>query len=108
MKPGRLRHRITIQQKTTIVDQDGIPTETWAEFATVWASVEPLRGREYFQAAAVNAENMVRFRIRYRAGIRPDMRIQYDSRIFSINSVIDVDERHTEIHLMCQEVAVGG
>jgi SPP1 family predicted phage head-tail adaptor len=74
----------------------------------VWAAVEPLKGREYFQAAAVNAENMVRFRIRYRPGIMSDMRVVYSGRVFNIQSVIDVEERHREIQIMAQEVVAGG
>jgi len=88
-------------------DSEGLVTETWTDFATVWAAVEPLRGRKYFEAAAVNAENTVRFRIRYRFGITPDMRVIYSGRIFHIASVIDIDERHREIHLICREVTVG-
>lgn len=82
--------------------------ETWADIATIWSSIEPVRGREYFQAASVNAENTIRFRIRYRQGIRPSMRLIYSGRIFDIKSVIDVNERHREIELMCQEVVSGG
>lgn len=108
MRSGDLRHRITLQQKQLTKDQEGIATENWVDVATVWAAVEPLKGREYFQAAAVNAENTVRFRIRYRQGITSAMRVVYNGRVFNINSVIDVDERHREIQLMCQEVVAGG
>lgn len=108
MKPGKLRHRITLQSKVTVKDPEGIVTETWTDVATVWAAVEPIRGREYFQAAAVNAENTVRFRIRYRSGITPVMRVVYNGRTFNVQSVIDVDERYREIQLMCQEVVAGG
>jgi SPP1 family predicted phage head-tail adaptor len=108
MKISDLRHRITLQRKDIVKDPEGIAIETWADVATVWASVEPIRGREYFQAAAVNAENTVRFRIRYRPGIMPNMRVLYNGRTFNIQSVIDVNERHREIQLMCQEVTNGG
>lgn len=88
-------------------DSEGIVTETWTDFATVWAAVEPLRGREYFEAAAINAENTVRIRLRYKAGVKPDMRVIYSGRIFYIASVIDINERHQEMHLMCREVTAG-
>jgi SPP1 family predicted phage head-tail adaptor len=104
MNSAKLRHRITLQSKTKVKDSEGITKEKWADVMTVWAAVEPLRGREYFQAAAVNQENTVRFRIRYRAGVTPNMRVKYGSRLFDIKSVIDIEERHVEMHLMCQEV----
>jgi head-tail adaptor len=36
------------------------------------------------------------------------MRIIYGTRVFAILSVIDKDERHHEIELMCREVIPGG
>lgn len=108
MRSGDLRYRITIQQNQPIKDNEAITVDNWTEFATVWGAVEPIRGREYFQAAAVNAENTVRFRIRYQKGITSKMRVSYDERTFNIQTVIDIDEQHREIHLMCLEVVAGG
>ncbi len=107
MRAGDLRHKVTIQQKTTTKDTEGIPSETWPDFATVWAAIEPLQGREFFSAQAVNAQVTTRIRIRYRAGITPTMRVSYGTRIFDIQVVIDVEERHRELQLMCQEVIAG-
>lgn len=104
MRIGTLRHRITIQNKTTIKDTVGQEKETWVDLATVWASIEPLKGREYFAAHAVNAENTIKIRIRYYPGLKPTHRIKYGTRIFDIQSVINVDERNIEMILMCVEV----
>lgn len=104
MNPGELRHRITIQQPTEIKDQYKRPVTGWADFAMVWAAVEPLRGREYLLAQNTNTELTVRVRIRYLKGVTPGMRVLYGGRVFDIQSVIDVDERHREMHLMCAEV----
>lgn len=101
------RHRVTLQQRVTALD-DGLPVEQWQDWATVWAAVEPIRGREYFAAAAVEAEGTVRIRIRYRAGVTPDMRVVYGQRVFWVQSVIDVGGRHREAQLMCREVTAGG
>lgn len=108
MNTGNMKRKITIRSKTTAKDSEGFVSETWADFLTTWAEVEPLRGREYFQAAAINAENYVRFRIRYHTGINNTMRLIYNNRTFRIISVIDVNERHIEIQLMCSEVVKGG
>lgn len=105
MNPGALRHRVTIQKPREGQSRAGQPVQEWDEVATVWAAVEPLRGREYWAAAQVQAEATTRVRIRYRKGIRPDMRVVYGGRIFQIVAPpIDPEERHREIHLMCKEV----
>jgi len=52
MKIGKLRHRITIQEKVTVPDGYGGVTSTWKDVATVWSSVEPLKGRETVRGAA--------------------------------------------------------
>lgn len=101
---GRLHHRVTIQEHVTGQDEFGQPIDTWADVATVWAAVEPLRGREYFAAQQVNAEVTARIRTRYRKGVRPSMRVLYDGRLYDILSVIDPEERHQELQLMCREV----
>lgn len=104
MEAGKLRHKVTLQSLTTGQDSAGAATESWSNFATsIWASVEPLSGREYFQAQQVASETSIRVRIRYRAGIVPTMRVVYGSRKFEILAIIDPEERHREIQLMCSE-----
>lgn len=103
-----LRHRVTIQHKTVTRDADGIAAETWQDVTTVWAAVEPLRGREYLQAMAVAVEVTTRVRVRCLPGVTPAMRLLFGSRIFNIVSVIDPEERHRELQLMCVEVVGDG
>lgn len=109
MKIGRLDKRITIQSSQETRIPGGKIEEVWTELVTVWASIEPLRGREFFAAAAVNAEETIRIRIRYRQGITSGMRIVYGLRTFLITSPpIDPFEKHKELELMCKEVTAGG
>ncbi|MEN3132503.1 phage head closure protein [Bacillus albus] len=105
-----LNKRITLQKKSNDyhTDEEGNPIEKWEDVATVWAAVKPLRGREFWQAASVNAENTIRVEIRYRKGITNNMRILYGNRLLDINSVIDVEEKHRDMHLMCKEVLDNG
>jgi SPP1 family predicted phage head-tail adaptor len=109
-------HRITIQRPTTNKDQYKRASTDWEDYITTWASVEPLRGREYFMARGqgqslaqnVNFELTARIRLRYVEGVWPGMRVIYDgSRVFNIESAIDVRERHKELHLMCFEINPG-
>jgi SPP1 family predicted phage head-tail adaptor len=103
MNAGRMRHRITIQQRANTPDTFGQPIESWADVATVWASVEPLQGREFFAADQVNAEVTTRIRMRWRSGITAAMRVSFDSRLYDIQSVIVSREIHDEMQLMCTE-----
>ena len=103
MRAGELRHRVTIQQKSVTRNTFGEEVVTWQDVATVWAAIEPLRGREFFESQQVNAEVTTRIRIRYRPGITPTMRVVFGNRVFDIQAVINVDERNRELHLMCRE-----
>lgn len=105
MRAGNLCNRVIIQQTTESRDSStGSVINTWGTFATVWAAVEPISGREYFSSQQVNSEITARIRIRYLPGVTSKMRISYDSRLFDIQSVIDIDEQHRELHFMCKEV----
>jgi len=104
MRSEALKKRITIQQQSTTQDSFGSPIDTWTTVATVWASIEPINGKEFFAASQVNAEVTTRIRIRYLSGIEPAMRVLYGTRLYNIQSVIDYKESHAEMQLMCKEV----
>ena len=104
MRAGLLRHRVTIQNLTTAQDSFGDIVETWSDFATVWAQVEDLSGREFFAAAQVNSEIKTRVRIRYMEGVKPTMRILHGTRTLEIISPIDPDGKRRMLELLCREV----
>lgn len=105
MRAGRLRHRVVLQEKGTVSQNEfGAEVITWTAVATVWASVEPLRGREFIQAKQEQAAIDTRIRLRHRDGITPVMRAVWNGRVYDILSVIRPEERQREIHLMCREV----
>lgn len=106
MRAGRLRHRITIQQYVTGSPQQkatGEPDGAWSTYATVWASVEPVSGREPFLAQAHLAEVTTKIGLRYRSGITSAMRVSFDSRIFDIKAILNWEERNIELQLLCTE-----
>ena len=103
MNAGRLRHRVTLQVPTR---DPAFGSETvWADYATVWAAVEPLRGREFYAAQQVASEVTGKITLRYLAGVAPEMRVLWGSRIYEILSPpIDPEERHLELQLLVREV----
>ena len=101
---GRLNKRVTLQSATLARDGHGQAIETWSNVATVWAAIEPIRGREYFAAQQVSAETTHRVTIRHRSGVSPQWRVVFGSRTFRIESVINPLEKNERLELMCVEV----
>jgi len=102
LKAGDLRHRITIQQRSTSEDAVGQLLLTWTDVATTWAKVEQLAGRELMTASAERAENTARITIRYRSDLVEKMRILYGAIIYDITSVSDIEGRRRELEVMCK------
>lgn len=112
MQAGKLKRRITIQQKTITKDSSGIITETWADFVTLWASREPLAARwgEFFGAAAINAQDTIKYTVRYLSGktIKPDMRVVDQGRTYTITAVLDdTDNDRRQTVIMAEELRNG-
>lgn len=103
MDIGSLRHRITIEEATETLTSIGEVTQTWATFATVWAKVEPLNGREYWQSAQINSEITGKITIRYLEDITTKMRIKFGSRIFNIEAILNSEEKNKEMTLLIKE-----
>jgi len=101
---GQLDRRVQLQGRVTTRGNDGSVTRTYLTLATVWASIRPVRGREYWAAQQVNAEITHEVMVRYQARFRPTARIQYHNRIFDVLAAISPDEGHDAMVLMCKEV----
>ncbi|MBA7465169.1 hypothetical protein ES707_00331 [subsurface metagenome] len=103
MKIGDMRHRIAFQQPIKTPDGHKGHTVKWQDMVTVWASVEPLSGREYFYAHQIQAEVTHRVRTRYRTDITVKMRIKHRDRVLEIESIIDLKERREVLEILCRE-----
>ena len=106
MRAGELRHRCWIKQPTHTSDGMGGVTTTWGTVTVFWASVEPLRGREWMESHLENADVTGRIVMRYKAGILPTYQIYFGSRTFEILSVINIEEKNRELQLMVRELVV--
>lgn len=104
MRAGQLNRRITIQQVTITRDSYGGTVETYTTYKQVWAAIEPLRGREYWEAAAHNRENMTKFTIRHISGVTASMQIQdADGNLFDIQSVINPMDENRFLELLATQ-----
>lgn len=103
MDIGRTNKRVTFCQYVE-KENDLLQTEQRLEEAkTVWASVEPTRGREYQEAQRIRPELTYKITTRYHKGITPDMLIRFKDRYFQIVSIINVRERNEMLEIVCIE-----
>lgn len=105
MQAGALRHRVAFERNSETQGPSGQPRPSWEPVRTVWASLEPLAGRERVVAAAEVAELDTRIRIRYSPEFDPmtaKWRAIYRSVIYDIKSVANVNMADREIELMAK------
>lgn len=104
---GRLRHRLFLEEPADTPDGAGGRVRAWAMLAAMWGEVRPRRSTERPLADALRSEVTHRITIRYRDGVRPDMRFTQAARVFRILAVSDPDGRRTWLH--CDAVEeIGG
>ena len=101
MNPGQLNQRVTVERRQGGTDDWGQPLpDAWTALCTVWAAVEPLVGREYMAAAAMQSDVSTRVRMRYRPGVTAGDRLLHEGRVYDIQSVIDFRSARRELVLM--------
>lgn len=107
MKPldaGQLRHCVTIEREVQSVPADsGEVTRTWMPIGSVWASIEPISGREYFASQQLQADVTHRVRMRWTKLVGPNCRLRFNGRVLAIVAAINVEERNAQWELMCVE-----
>lgn len=85
---GKMSERVTFQAKSVTRNSLGEEVVTWADVATVWAEVRPLRGREFYAANQTQQVVDVRFMVRARAGLTVDMRLLWKTTPYDITGMI--------------------
>lgn len=109
MRAGRLRHRVSIRSLVSAKDDTtGEVTDSWVEFASVRAAVEPLTAREFQSGEQTQSRVVVRIIIRYRSGILPSMQVFHGEHIYKIEGILPDGKSGREyITLPCSEVERG-
>lgn len=117
LKAGQLRKRVRLQQippNVTNPDAYNAPDliNSWADVATIWASIEPLTGRELAWAeVALVGDVTHKVTIRYFSGVNAKMRFAYldphtnKLRYFNIEFVRNPEERNRRLECICHESA---
>ena len=81
---GQLDQRIQLQSKTRTADGVGGATTAWATYATVWAHIRPLSGRERENAMRTEGKADYLVVLRYRSDITETHRILWRGRYLNI------------------------
>lgn len=104
MRAGRFRHRVAIKDRVVTRDSYGEEDVAWATVATVWADIQPIRGREYLEMDQAQADLTHRVWLRWRSGVEPTMRLHFGERVLQIESVIRPGEQRIGLELICREL----
>ena len=101
---GELNRRMTVMAYSDAPRADGGITKAETNLGQRWASIEPLSGREYMEAAQMGSEVTHRIRLRYFDGLTTKHHLTYGGRTFNIVSMLDLNEGGVVHELMCKEV----
>lgn len=104
---GTLDKRVTILKYEDVETPYNLTQKKLMPFLKIWARIEPLRGRAYYEQYKEKTEDLSKITIRYRDNIDNSMVVQYKNRLYRINAVIDPYESHVKLELMCSIKKVG-
>lgn len=96
---GNFNRLVRIQRKTSGENGLGEPSQTWEDFAVVWAHIRALNGKEYLAGAHETSKAFVSIRLRYRDDITAAMRVVYRDAIYNIEAVLPDMQRREYVDL---------
>ena len=108
LRAGALNRRIRIQAPSAALDAFGIPVPGWTDLVAVWGWIEPLTGRELFNAQQVASEVTHRITVRFNSALVDTRlvatyRVLYAGRAFNIHAVMNEDEGNVTMALLASE-----
>lgn len=106
---GSLDKRINIVGYKETEDEYGLTHQTYTDVIghSIWARIEPARGKTYYEQTRDKTELITKITIRYRKGMTDDMMVKYGGKTYKISSVVDPYEAHVKLELMCTLKKVG-
>jgi SPP1 family predicted phage head-tail adaptor len=93
MRAGKLDRRITIQNKSEVIDVYGQRTLTWATFLTVWANPYQKEGKEQDVDSNRSTKRMVHFKVRWNSTITDEMRIIWEGNYYKIEDIKELSRQ---------------
>ena len=104
LEPGKLRHRVQIQQQSATPDAYGQPQLTWTTILTTWSQIQVVTQRELYQSGALTSQVTHTITMRWPSvSISAGMRVVFGSHIYQIQAPNNIEERNVILKLMCLE-----
>lgn len=112
MRAGALRHRVTLQSPAQERDGAGAAKRSYVDGPTVWASVEPLRGRELFAADKFANKITTLIKIRFQGNVDESWRVQHTTEsmgtvYYGILAIVRPYAIKRELWLGCEAAPMG-
>lgn len=103
---GSLRHRITVQRRTSAVGTRGQSTEAWEDLFSCYANVESLSGRELEQAqkTVATASTRITIRLPKQHTITTKDRVKYKNDFYNVGSSVELGTFRDDLVLLCERV----
>nr|DAG74220.1 MAG TPA: Putative head tail adaptor [Bacteriophage sp.] len=103
MEAGAYTQKISIEKLSHSYDSIGNPIEEWKLFKKTYAYMNGLSGKEYWEAATLNAENTVDFVCRWKKFFdvmdTTNYRIVWKGKKFNIKTIDNVQFRNEIVKL---------
>lgn len=102
---GEYNKRISIFKEEVIEDNAGFPTKSKSVVLDTWAKVKTTRGYTLIVNNTDFEKAYTNFTIRYsKTEITRDMFIEYNSKIYSIEYLNNIDEANVELEIQAKLV----
>lgn len=105
-KAGDLRHAVTLLEPVTQMIANR-RTVTWREYPAK-AGKADVSGREFFQAQAYHAEDIVTYIIRWRDDVTSSWRLRHGAVTYDIVAINHLGYMKDFMQLRCRDVTGGG
>ncbi len=105
-KAGDLRHPVKLLEPKTVMNGNR-RTVTWTEHAAK-AGKTDVSGKEFYQAQAYGAENIVTFLVRYRTDVDASWRLRHGAQVYEIAEVNHLGYMGDFMTLKCRIMTGGG
>jgi SPP1 family predicted phage head-tail adaptor len=103
LQVGKLNKRVQIISRKAQTDDLGFDTLQDVVHCTCWASIEPARGKVFYEMERKADTEYSKITIRWRPGITHDMKVKYQNNLYDIDTIVDPYMRHESLELYCTE-----
>src|SRR4051794_1564927 len=93
MRAGKLNQTITIERHAEVLDDYGVPRETWAPIATMKAEIVQASSDEFLSSAGQASETVIIFRTRFIEMTPADRVSSTTGQVFNVKELRPIGRR---------------